>query len=952
MEVDHPEHADRLGREHQPGTAEVVDLDPSPRGRGSIAGLAIVDHPGQAPAKAEFGPSQVEQPQRHARQLDLERGLLAAQHAFEQRIAAREADLGLRQPPTAILLGGQHGAARHGDRLAAILPARNGGDAVGRDIGVEVEREAVRPLARDPAGHLAAAVYDVRLRGEVGEVEPAIFEPVAADVGIDAGIALGIATGRHDAGAVDADRHPAGKSGLARGDIDSEAHRPLALRPEGECPVEPAARQREIARNPCLAQHQAAGDIGAVDIKPLDRDPRRTVLGQDKAEHAVERPEQRSARNIEREALGGRGERDADVLQPRSGIGIGQHQHAARAIGGEFGIDGEGSVVGLPTTAGQRGARAAAARHHLAVEPGVQPRAGDRHVAQDHRLARAHAESALEADLLAGEIDDGVVADLRQHAGEIGAQAPRHGWAEFGEDLGIGGHLARAVDLEPARGDRASQRIGPAGNVAAQRQRRVQPGEDDPRRIGRKLLAFEIIGQQARHPALDEARIGLRVAGGDPLGRQRHWHLHHLAVEPREALLHQPLRLDPLRHQPSDCQPVVDGEIAEGAGKVGGKARLLEAPAFAQQIGNAQGGAGARAFDAVVGEVDYPCPAQIERAGDHGGAALEDAVLKREAGRDRDLRPRSTGQQVLARKAGTHPPEHADLARVIGDLKGGDRRPGDGFPVRHRQAPNKRRPAPLAPCPVARDARVVAVGKARKARQHAACGGEVIGFEIEAVAVRLGIDQHRDPVLRAQPRARVHQRAALADIDLGERIDPLGLTGGNALGDDEILDRQLVDADVEIRQQRRVGIAGQQFGQARQPPAPRGHLADVEPAPQPVQRPPVELDFGDGEEQALGVAHPHIAQCRRAVDIALDPPDGKAQARGGRDRRDLVGDEALADRGRKEPRHQHQRCQQQRQHPAEPLGPHPLAACWAAVVGQFRGGGLGRIHQNACPRLT
>ena len=765
----------------------------------------------------------------------------------------------MRQPPAAILLGGEHRAARHCDRLAGKLPAGHSGNLVGRDIGIEVEREPLGPATGNPAGDLAAAVDNVRLGLEVCEIEGAIFEARRTDIGIDARVALGVAPGRDDAGAVDADRGCPAERGVARGEIDRKADRIAALRAERYRSIKPAARQHEIARHAGIAEHQPAGHLGAIDIEPIDRDPRRAIGGDHQPEQPIERAEQRSARDIERETLARWRERDADILETCGRIGIGEHQHGARPVGGDVGIEGEGAILRLPSAARKRGAQAPAARHHLAIEPGIEPRARNRHIAQHQRLARADAERALEADLLTRDVDDRVIADPAQHARQIGAQAPRHGGAELGEELGIGGHFSRAFDLEPARGYRPGERVGTGRNVTAQGQRCIKPGEHHPRGIGGELLCFEIIGQRACHPALDQPRIGIGVAGRDPFGGERHRHLEHSAIELGQAFLHQPLGLDPARQQPPDCQAMLDRQIAEGSFEIGRQPRLLETPAIAQQIGIAQDRAGARAFDGIVGEIDHACTAQVERARNHRSAAFENAVGKREAGRHRNLRPDRARQQILAAKIRAHLPEHADCARIIADLQRRHHPVRRALGARLGEPPRQRRSAPALPRAIANNPCIIAVLQPGQPGQHAARRRAIIGFEIEAVAIGLGIEQQRDPVTRAQLRLGVHQCAAFADVDLGERIDPLGARSRHPFGDHQLLDGQPVDPDIEIGQQGRVGIAREQFGQPRQPPAPRGHLADIQPAPQPVQWPPVDRDFGDGQEYALGIAHPHIA---------------------------------------------------------------------------------------------
>ena len=399
--------------------------------------------------------------------MQVQRSGAAAETALGNREAAPEPDLGRREGPAgAALLRRQHRAARHGDFGIAILPARRGSDPVRGHVGVKIEREAVRALARDLARHLAAPAGNRRLGGEIGKVEPAIFEAACSDVGIDRRTAIGKAAGRVDIGAGNGDRRRPAKARIAHGKIDRKADRALPLGPEGQRAVHPAARQPEIARDAFVQQYDVARHVGAVDVEPVDRDPRWRVFGQEQRERAVEFAERRLPRDIQPEALLARCERDADILEARRGIGIGEHQHGARAIACDLGIEAERPVLRLPPLPCEHRARHAAPGHHLAVERGGEARGREARVAEDDRLARPHAKLTLEAHLLAREVDDRGIADAAQYSGKIGAQAPRHGGAELGENLGIGGHLTRALDAKASGGDGSGDGIGARGDIA------------------------------------------------------------------------------------------------------------------------------------------------------------------------------------------------------------------------------------------------------------------------------------------------------------------------------------------------------------------------------------------------------------------------------------------------------------------------------------------------------
>ena len=234
---------------------------------------------------------------------------------------------------------------------------------------------------------------------------------------------------------------------------------------------------------------------------------------------------------------------------------------------------------------------------------------------------------------------------------------------------------------------------------------------------------------------------------------------------------------------------------------------------------------------------------------------------------------------------------------------------------------------------------------------RAILGGYVVEREVKPVAIRFGIEQQRQPVLGPEPTFRLDQCPALADIDFRIEVDRLRVLTRHAGCKHEIFDCKLVDADVEIGQQRCVRIAGKQFGQTFEPASARRQLTHVYPTPKKGERSPVELDLRDGEEHALGVAHDHVAQHRGAIDVALDPTDLETQSGSGRDLGDLVGDETLPDRRTQERGHRYQREEYDGEQPSEALGPATLALAL---------GSLGLLdldeailrHQNACPRLT
>ncbi len=141
---------------------------------------------------------------------------------------------------------------------------------------------------------------------------------------------------------------------------------------------------------------------------------------------------------------------------------------------------------------------------------------------------------------------------------------------------------------------------------------------------------------------------------------------------------------------------------------------------------------------------------------------------------------------------------------------------------------------PMGPCPLALDLALIGCAQSRERCNRAVLGGVIIKRDIEAVPIGFDVEKQVDIVFGAKNPFGINQRAARTDIDLGGEIDALHSLARDALGDAEIVDLELVNADVEIGQQRCIGIARKQLRQARQSAAPRCQLAYVDAAPQPA----------------------------------------------------------------------------------------------------------------------
>ena len=127
---------------------------------------------------------------------------------------------------------------------------------------------------------------------------------------------------------------------------------------------------------------------------------------------------------------------------------------------------------------------------------------------------------------------------------------------------------------------------------------------------------------------------------------------------------------------------------------------------------------------------------------------------------------------------------------------------------------------------------------------------------------------------------------------------------------------------------------------------------DIEPAAQPGERVPVEIDLGHGEEHALRVSEREIMQDKVVVDAAIYSPDRDAQTGLRLKLGDLIDDPAFADRAVEAG---HQRRDQQAEY--DGYAHRPLGDARARVLS------LRRVrcrvfpdwlfaHQKACPSET
>ena len=231
---------------------------------------------------------------------------------------------------------------------------------------------------------------------------------------------------------------------------------------------------------------------------------------------------------------------------------------------------------------------------------------------------------------------------------------------------------------------------------------------------------------------------------------------------------------------------------------------------------------------------------------------------------------------------------------------------------------------------------------------------ERVEIDIEPIAVGLGVHQQREPVARAQSATGGEIDPSVTDIGLAIEVHPVRPVVHHAARDAKVVEFEAIDPNVEIGQDRRVGIARKKLGRAQQRPAARHQLAHVEPAPKPVKRAPVEFGDRDVEERPPRIGKDHVVQRRAPVDIALDPADRNPQPGGRRRGGDLIGDEALPDRAvehRERDQHERDEADDRADEPApRPAQSRTPPRGFLALGRAFHDRVLG--HQNACPSET
>ena len=347
----------------------------------------------------------------------------------------------------------------------------------------------------------------------------------------------------------------------------------------------------------------------------------------------------------------------------------------------------------------------------------------------------------------------------------------------------------------------------------------------------------------------------------------------------RRARGAQVLRQHRSAAQPRRAQIVDDRQRSEPAIDCGVELRALQLDARTrqQQFGPGQHRVDFHRLDAAIHQIERALGRTRQRCGPCEHAAAQRTAACRAVGDDRNLvaaralrgRAQHVAREDLPRQIVAPGPvfqlERGELAAIVG----------------------RRRPAvPFRKAALAAGARGDIALHPGQRGQQAVLGRVVDEIERELVPVGLAVEPQAQPITPAEAATETHQSMAAADIGARGKVDPPPLAH-NAAIHGEVLGRKLVDANIEIGQDRLVRIARLQARRAQQRPAFQDQRADVEALeqprariePEPRQRPPVERSLRHDHEAAIGIAQYHFVQTHRAQQRSVDAPDADPEPR-------------------------------------------------------------------------
>ncbi len=363
---------------------------------------------------------------------------------------------------------------------------------------------------------------------------------------------------------------------------------------------------------------------------------------------------------------------------------------------------------------------------------------------------------------------------------------------------------------------------------------------------------------------------------------------------------------------------------------IGGRERTVERPHHADALAGHVGEQSRRleqvdaephAAIAVVGEVDRAfCDRAKLRRANHQ-LAVENSILERRIAADVDDRRRQAlefpGQELVGIPLSGEP-----VAAAVDPEREARRRPA-------RQV-ERRFAAPPCPAAVAGDQQTDRPAGPDPRRHHAVGRRDDARFDVEPVAIGLGVELESDPVAAiVEARRELDQGTALPNIGLAPQSAAARLPA-DLTANVKSLDRQLTNMDVEAWQDLPAPGAWPQLGQADEADPVGSHAVDVQLVRQPHARRPVEVDLGRGQEGSTGVEDGDVLELRFAEHRSVNPPDPDLEARRGLERGDAVDDETVSRRrveqhqaARKQEQQRNQQSEKLVEEPARPVPSQP-----------------------------
>ena len=332
---------------------------------------------------------------------------------------------------------------------------------------------------------------------------------------------------------------------------------------------------------------------------------------------------------------------------------------------------------------------------------------------------------------------------------------------------------------------------------------------------------------------------------------------------------------------------MLDRQVAERSVEICRQRRVLKTETVAEQARIEQPRVDCKIAEAVASKVDTALPGPLNGAGCHLDRTVKFAAYQRAPGAQRHFLPQRILRQSAEDLCRICLPQQTVLSAFIGQPEG-----CEPFIA----APDYQCAVPFAPRAVAKNTRRVTGVRPNQSSQHSAFGRAVIKVQIELVAIGLRIDQRKQAVFFAKVALRLHEHAAIANVRLCKEVNHRALFADYAGCNGETVDFETVDTDVEIGQNGRVRIAGQQFRHSQQRAAFRNQIANVQPAIDPAKRPPIQIDFRNGQELALGIVQHHIVQHGLAKQVAVYPANLEPHPGSRCNLCDLVCDQTFADR--------------------------------------------------------